>query len=588
VRALPLADPGSPDLRSPARYLVWVGRHQWAGLLGGVVFGVVWMSGQAVTPALIGAAVDAGVTTKDLEALLPWAALLLAVGVVQAVAGVFRHRFAVGNWLTATLRTQQLVSRQAARLGASLPPQAATGDVVAVTASDMVRVGGAFDISARAAGAVVSFVIVACVLLRSSVELGVVVLVGVPLLMLVVAPVLRPLKQRQADQRRLVGDLTTYGADTVAGLRVLRGIGGEDVFLARFRARSQDVRAAGVRVARLQALLDAAQVLLPGIFVVLVTWLGARAAVEGDISVGELVAFYGYAAFLVTPLRTATEAADKITSAVIASGRVVGLLRLRPLLGEPDPTRRADPPPDGSDLVDPVSGLVVEAGRTTGVVSAVPEETAVLADRLGRYPGADDGVRLGGVPLSELPLDDVRRRILVSDKDPRLFSGSVRDALDPHRTAGAAAGGGDARLLAAVAVADADDVLDVVPGGLDGRLDERGRSLSGGQRQRLVLARALVADPEILVLDEPTSAVDAHTEARISERLATARAGRTTVLMTTSPLLLERCDTVALVVGGRVVASGTHRSLLRDDPTYRLVVNRGEPATPVSAPDGAR
>src|SRR5262249_35048311 len=142
-------------------------------------------------------------------------------------------------------------------------------------------------------------------LLWSSVFLGLVVLLGVPLLTLVVAPLLRPLKRRQSEQRAQVGELTTLGADTVAGLRVLRGIGGEEVFLDRFRVVSQRVRQAGVRVASVQALLDAAQVLLPGIFLVTVTWLGARLAVEGDLTVGQLVAFYGYAAFLVTPLRTA-------------------------------------------------------------------------------------------------------------------------------------------------------------------------------------------------------------------------------------------------------------------------------------------
>jgi ABC-type multidrug transport system fused ATPase/permease subunit len=568
VRALPLTDPGTPDLRSAGRYLWWVAKGQRRSLLGGIAFGVLWMSGQAVVPALIGHAID-GLTQRNTAALVEWSAWLLAVGLVQAGAGVARHRFAVGNWLVATFRTQQLVSRTAARLGASLPAQVGTGDVVSVTAADVFRVGGAYDVSARAAGAVVSFLVVAVILLRGSVFLGLVVLLGVPLLTLVVAPLLRPLKARQSDQRRLVGELTTLGADTVAGLRVLRGIGGEETFLDRFRASSQRVRMAGVRVAKVQALLDAAQVLLPGIFIVAVTWLGARLAVEGDLTVGQLVAFYGYAAFLVTPLRTATEAADKVTTALVSAARVVAVLRLEPLLAEP-----ASPAPEPgwpADVVDPTSGLVVPAGRLVGVAAAVPEDAAELADRLGRYADAAEQVTLGGVPLGDLPLDTVRRLVLVSDKDPRLFTGTMRGELDPH---GCTADDDD--LLAAVRTADAQDVLDALPDGLDSEVEERGRSLSGGQRQRLVLARALIADARVLVLDEPTSAVDAHTEARIAQALHAAREGRSTVVMTTSPLMLEQCEEVAFLDGGTVVDVGRHRALLHGNPLYRAVVTRGE------------
>jgi ABC-type multidrug transport system fused ATPase/permease subunit len=579
VRTLPLADPGTPDLRSAGRYLWWVGRGQLRTLLGGLLFGVVWMSGQALVPALLGRAIDTGVAGRNTSALVGWSLALLGVGLVQAAAGVLRHRFAVSNWLIATFRTQQLVSRQTALLGSSLPAQIPTGDVVSVTAADVFRVGGAFDVSARAAGAVVSFLVVAVILLRSSTFLGLVVLLGVPLLTLGVAPLLRPLKRRQTEQRRMVGQLTTLGADTVAGLRVLRGIGGEDTFLDRFRTTSQQVRAAGVRVARVQALLDAAQVLLPGIFVVLVTWLGARLAVSGKLSVGQLVAFYGYAAFLVTPLRTATEAADKLTTAVVSASRVIAVLRVRPLLTDPAAASGSRPvPATPADLVDPTSGLHVAAGSLVGVACAVPEESERLADRLGRYVDAHrDGaggsqVRLGGVPLDRLGVDEVRRRILVVDKDPRLFSGTLRFELDPLRLAA----GDDQVLLDAVAAAGADDVLEALPDGLDSEVEERGRSLSGGQRQRLVLARALVTDPQVLVLDEPTSAVDAHTEARVAERLREVRAGRTTVVMTTSPLVLEHCDEVAFLADHRVVDVGPHRALLHRNAQYRAVVTRGE------------
>jgi ABC-type multidrug transport system fused ATPase/permease subunit len=177
---------------------------------------------------------------------------------------------------------------------------------------------------------------------------------------------------------------------------------------------------------------------------------------------------------------------------------------------------------------------------------------------------------LGDVELADLHTDAVRRRIVVSEADPVLFSGKLRSELDPWgRVAD------DDEILAAVGVADADDVLEALPDGLDTAVDERARSFSGGQRQRLVLTRALLSDAEILVLVEPTSAVDAHTEARIARRLHYARAGRTTVIATTSPLMLDQADRVVLVEGGRVVAEGSHRELLSTNPIYRDTVTRG-------------
>jgi ABC-type bacteriocin/lantibiotic exporter with double-glycine peptidase domain len=228
-------------------------------------------------------------------------------------------------------------------------------------------------------------------------------------------------------------------------------------------------------------------------------------------------------------------------------------------------------PAPASGLADPETGLVVEPGLLTAVVSAEPDESAALADRLGRF-GSSDGVELGGVPLTALPLSAVRDRVVVSETEPRLFTGVMRDELS------SAAGRevSDEELWAAIEVANAADAVDATPDGLDGLIEERGRSLSGGQRQRLALARALLRDPDTLVLVEPTSAVDAHTEARIGARLRQARTGRSTVVMTSSPLMLDNADRVVFLADGVVRATGTHEELLETSPGYRAVVLRGE------------
>ncbi len=222
-----------------------------------------------------------------------------------------------------------------------------------------------------------------------------------------------------------------------------------------------------------------------------------------------------------------------------------------------------------SELVDARTGLRIRPGTITAIVSEQPDESAALADRLGMCaPEPDDDVTLGGVALSALTREEVRRRIVVSDTGAALFSGRLVDSLDVTGR------GGGGVLDRAMDTASADDILDPLPEGLDTIVAERGRTFSGGQRQRLVLVRALTSDPEILVLVEPTSAVDAHTEARIAARLRSHRAGRTTVVTSTSPLMLDAVDEVALLRDGRIVATGTHAELLESSPEYRYVVTR--------------
>ena len=573
MRSLPYEDPGTPALTSPMAFLGWVGRGQWRTLVVGVAFGIVWMVAQALIPATISQAIDQGIIAGDSGALWRWSAALLGLAALTALAGAARHQMAVTNWLRAAFRSVQLLGWHGADTGEALPRHTPTGDVVAAVASDSMRLGGLYDTSARFAGAIVSYVVVAVILLRASQPLGLVVLIGVPVLVGLLSFIVRPLQRRQAQQREESGRLIGLGADTVAGLRVLRGIGGEATFLNRYAAQSQQVREVGFRVAGMQAALDSAQVLLPGVFVVLVTWLGARFAIDGRITPGQLVAFYGYSAFLVMPLRTATEFVDRATRAFIGARKIITVLRVQADHADSPDTPTASMPPHSALLVDDRSGLVVRPGQFLAVVSARPEESAALADRLGRFGTDVAGVTLGGIPLTELPLATVRRRILVSETDPRLFTGTLREELDPWSTHQ------DAQILDALAVASGEDVLEALADGLDSEVEERGRSFSGGQRQRLALTRALLAEAPTLVLVEPTSAVDAHTETRIAARLAEFRAGQTTVVMTASPLVLDRADRVVLLDEGRVVAEGTHHELMhRGDEAsaaYRAVVVRG-------------
>ncbi len=421
MRRLPEGNPGRPDLRSPIRYLWWVASLQRRELMWGTFYGVVWMLSQALVFGAVGQAIGSGVEKGSTSTLVRWTIVVVALGAAQALSGRMRHKYAVWNWLTATYRTIQLVGHHAAESGPALPAQIPAGDVVNTVASDAMRIGGVYDVSARFAGAVVAWLMIAGLLLTSSLRLGAIVLVGVPVLMVLTFPMMRPLHSTQAVQREVVGRLTALGADTVAGLRILRGIGGEDVFLARYKERSEVVRLAGNRVAGPQALLESGQVLLPAMLVAGVTILTAQLAVGKSLDSAQLIAFYGYTAFLTMPLRTVIEGIIAATRGVVGARKVLAVLDVAP--ATLDPRTPTGPPAPGGDLVDPHSGFRAAAGQLTALVTETPEEAQVIADRLGRFtpPGAPDWseASLGDVPLRDLRLEDVRTRVVVSEVEPR-------------------------------------------------------------------------------------------------------------------------------------------------------------------------
>ncbi|MFJ5535004.1 ABC transporter transmembrane domain-containing protein [Streptomyces sp. NPDC093261] len=571
IHDLPYPDPGVPDARSGARFLWWLGRNQLGGQLKALAWGLLHFLSVSGLPFCVGLAVQAVVERSGARLTLT-GGLLLLCGAGVALGDTMLHRTAVTNWITAAARVQQLLAHRTAQLGSALTRRVAAGEVVAVSTGDVEKIGWFVEAVSRFSAAALTVVAVCVSLVVYQPALGVVVAVGVPVLALAVLPLLPRATRRADTQREKAGRATELASDTVAGLRVLRGIGGEELFLERYRRASQEVRTAAVRSARMWSLISAIQVLLPGLLMIAVVWRGVQLAREGRIAVGELVTVYSAVMLLTYPLRHFEEIAMAYSFSRPSARRAARVLSLERAT-ESGVSREAVVP-DG-DLYDPRTGLLAPAGRLTAVVCGDPDAAGVLAERLGGHP-TEQGVSvlLGGVPLDELPLDSARTAVLVQDKDPVLLSGSLRELLDVP-----ASGAVGAR--EALAAAQCADVLDALIQGspatedpMDARITERGRSLSGGQRQRLALARSLITDPPVLVLDEPTSAVDSHTEARIAEGVRRLRAGRTTVVFTSSPLLLDHADRVVLVHEGEVAAVGPHRDLVQSEPRYRAVVTR--------------
>jgi ABC-type multidrug transport system fused ATPase/permease subunit len=568
-------DPGTPDVRGGWRYLWWLVRCQPGRSVAGALLGSTWMVLLAATPYLMAKAIDEGLEPGDWTALAGWSFALFAVGSFNAWLSIMRHRTMTRVRMDANFRTVKVVVGQAVRLGAALSRRTGAGEVVTIGVGDVQTIAGALTVVGPGVGACVAYLTVAAVLISVSPVLAVVVLLGIPAIVVLVGPFLSRLQGAETEYRDRQGVLTSRIADLAGGLRVLNGLGGKSLVADAFHRDSRHLRAQGYRVGAVTSWVQALGVGLPTLFLAVVTWLAARLAAQGDITVGELVAVYGYVAVLVGPVAFWVECGYQLSRGVVAARRVVRFLRLEPM--EDLGTR--DAPAQPSVLHDPESGVRVLPGRLTALASARPADTAAVLDRLARY--TPSRATWAGVPLDEIQLPQIREHILLADHEADLFAGNLREVVAPYRGAGLYRHAAPPRgatshdeLAAALHAAVADDIVQGLPDGLDSVMDAQARNLSGGQRQRIRLVRALLADPEVLLAVEPTSALDAHTEALAAERLRQARHGRTTVVTTTSPLVLDHADTVHYLVDGKVAATGTHQQLLAEEPGYRDLVAR--------------
>lgn len=559
--------PAPRDLTSPYRFLYWLTRSQARRIAAGAVLGTLWTVGLAVPPWVLSRVVDEGLIARDTSALIAWTSVLLAVGVLNALLGIARHRTMTKVRMDASFRAVRATVRHTSRLGASLARHVSAGEVVTVGISDVYIVAQALTVTGPGVGAVVAYAVVAVILFTMSPLLAVVVLAGVPLLAVAVGPLLQRIERTGGEYRVHQGRLTTRLVDALAGLRVLNGLGGKTFVAERYEEQSQRLVRRGYRVAGPSSWVGALSTGLPALFLATVVWLSARLAATDVITIGDVVAVYGYVAVLVVPVSFFIEGGGDIARARVAGQRIIDLLNL-PVAHDNDQTPEILPV-DPGPLTDPVSGVVVRPGLLTALVATRPAEARSVIERLGQV-GEPPSATWAGVPLADITREQLRQRLVVADNDAEVFAGTVRaivsGRLEPD----------DHGIRTALHTAVAEDVVEALPDGLDAEIAAGGTDLSGGQRQRIRLARAVYAKPDVLLAVDPTSAVDATTEAAMIDRIRAARRDTTTVITTSSPLVLDRADEVVVVVDGRVSAVGTHADLLRTDACYRDLVSRAQ------------
>ncbi|WP_407562526.1 ABC transporter ATP-binding protein [Streptomyces sp. 184] len=583
---------------------------QRRGVAIGATLAVGHQLGEALVPVLIGMVIDDAVAGDDAGALVRWLLVLVAVYVVLALS------FRLG--VKAAERAAELAAHQVRLelVGRVLDPRGGAergrlpGAVANIATDDAKRVGYIVMVVTVGVSGLAGAAVSAVALLLISVPLGLLVLVGTPVLLWLGHLLSKPLEHRSAAEQEQAANASGVAADLVAGLRVLKGIGARDAAVDRYRATSRDSLAATLRAARAEGWQNGVVLALTGGFIALVALVGGRLALSGDITLGQLVAAVGLAQFLLTPLQVFAYVNAEFAQARASAARVAEVLAAEPAV-VPGNLRLAEPVRGELRLRGVGLGALTEvdmtvaAGELVGVATTEPAAAEALLRCLGRVEDPRAGVvELDGVPLTGLDPAELRTAVLVAAHDADLFAGTVGENVAPAGpvpadaagrlpaprgaagTAEAAAsepdtGAGAARSGPeppgrdpgpAMAAAAADEVARTLPRGTGTEVGEAGRALSGGQRQRVALARALHAGRPVLVVHDPTTAVDVVTEARIAEGLRAYRAGMTTVLVTNSPALLAVADRVVFVDAGRVAAQGPHADLVRDEAAYRTAV----------------
>ncbi|MGC9438387.1 ABC transporter transmembrane domain-containing protein [Streptomyces sp. WG5] len=556
--------PGSDILRTALR------RNVGAMVWGTVLMGL-YQAGETAFPIALGLIVEHALRDRSPEALAVSIAALAVIITTVSLSWRFGMRVLQDANTTEAHRWRVRVA------ACGLQPVARdvdlkSGEVLTIATEDADQTADIIEVVPLLISSLVAVVIAALALGLADVRLGLLVIVGTVAILSVLSVMSRRIGSSTREQQARVARAGAKVADLIIGLRPLHGFGGNHAAFRSYREVSTEAKHQAVTVARVNGVYAGTALALNAVLAAAVTLTAGRLAFDGQINIGELVMAVGLAQFIMEPLKLFSEM-PKYVMIARASAERMALVLTAPPVTAPGPER---PAAGGALEVDSLRhGALrkvrfrVSAGEFVAIAAYQPRAAADLASVLALNvpPDAYEGaVRVGGQDLADLSIEAVRAHMLVNPYDGEIFAGTLRTNIDPSGTS--------RTVPAAVEASMLTDVVALHREGLDYAVRDRGANLSGGQRQRLSLARALAADADVLVLRDPTTAVDAVTEQLVARNIAKLRRGRTTLVITSSPALLDAADRVLVLDDGVITAEDTHRNLLATDEAYCQAVAR--------------
>jgi ATP-binding cassette subfamily B protein len=573
--------------RSPGWALIAAAcRARRAGIALGVLVGLGWTVGKVSVGLLVQRAVDRGIEADDMDALRRWAFVIAGAAVVVGTfTGLRRYlAFREARWVEADLRERLFDHFQ--RLHFAFHDTAQTGQLMSRANTDLQQIQAFVVMIPLTISNAVTVIAVTVILLSLDPLLTLLALGSLPFLNVLATRFSRRLHPAVLGIQQESAELAAVVEETVAGVRVVKGFGAEPVQARRLKVEADDVYDRSMEAATVRATFLPALELLPNIGLIATLGYGGHLVLDGGLSLGELVAFNVYVVMLIWPLRMLGMILAQSQRAAAAAERVREVLETAPVIadtgtGQPLPPRgphggrgevrfeavRFAYGPGRPPVLDGFD-LDVPAGQSIALVGATGSGKTTVARLIPRFYDVDDGrVLVDGVDVRELRLRELRKAVGIVFEDTFLFSASIGENIafaEPDAPL--------ERIARAARLAGADEFIEALPEGYDTPIGERGYSLSGGQRQRIAIARAILADPRVLILDDATSSVDPTKEHEIRDALTEVMRDRTTIVIAHRPATIALADRVVLIGDGRVLADGTHAELLQRSAAYREVL----------------
>jgi ATP-binding cassette, subfamily B, bacterial len=550
----------------------------------GVGAGLAWTAARVTIPSLTGAAVDRGIIGSDSGLLTLLALLILGLGAFSAVCGGFRRyaAFKVAYSVETEWREGMFANLQ--RLDFSFHDHAQTGQLMARGATDLQQINQLVVMVPLTMANLLTIASVMVILLILNVPLALIAMASLPVINLSAKRFSNRIHPVSMELQEELSGLSTVVEETVTGIRAVKGFGAEAIQHRQLSRQAGRVYDRIIDLARIRAFFLPLLDVLPMLGLAVILWYGGEQVLHHHLTVGQLTEFNLYVVMLVNPLRTIGMVVAQGQRAVASTERVKRILDAAPVIKD-DPHSVRLPPGDGDVRFRSVSFSYGDGGRTVlsdfdfhvapgesvALVGATGAGKSTIARLLPRFYDPDVGrIELDGTDLRRIQLHDLRRAVATVFEDTFLFSDTVRGNIafaEPEASM--------EQVVRAAELAGAHEFIAELPEGYDTLLGERGFSLSGGQRQRLALARAILANPRVLVLDDATSSVDATKEHEIRAALSQVMAGRTTIVITHRPATIALAQRVVLIDAGRIGAAGTHNELLATNERYREVLAQG-------------